>query len=35
MWVLADVVSDVHLATMTSPGPCRPGPSWAMERPKV
>lgn len=34
MWVLADVVSDVHLATMTSPGPCRPGP-WAMERPKV
>lgn len=35
MWVLADVVSDVHLATMTSPGPCRPGPSWAMEIPKV
>lgn len=35
MWVLADVVNDVHLATMTSPGPCRPGPSWATERPKV
>lgn len=35
MWVLADVVSDVRLATMTSPGPCRPGPFWAMERPKV
>lgn len=34
-WVLADVVSDIHLATMTSPWLCRPGPSWAMARPKV
>lgn len=31
MWVLADVVSDVHLATMTSPGPCRLGP-WRGQR---
>lgn len=34
MRVLADVVSDVHLATMTSPGPCRPGPSQARIGPR-
>lgn len=32
MWVLADVVGDVHLATKTSPGFCRPGLSWAAVR---
>lgn len=35
MWVLADVVSDVHLATMTSPGTCRHGPFLVKDRPKI
>lgn len=34
MRVLADVVSDVHPATMTSPGPCRPGLYQARRAPR-
>lgn len=32
MWVLADVVGDVHLATIVRPRFCRPGLFWAADK---